>query len=254
MKKRMFKLGKLQIVLISFCIAACASDGGFDMTKATTIGVGVLSAAALDEKDVKQAATLAAKELDSKNLVATESSPYARRLMSITQGLENFDDLNLNFKVYIAKDVNAFAMADGTVRVYSGLMDAMPDDQVTAVIGHEIGHVKLKHSYYQMRQQLLANTAFQALASVGGKLSELAESELGAIAYQAINSNFSQKDELEADRYSVKVLRRLKKDPEAMLRTVETLEELSGSGGGFLSSHPSNSARKEEIRKAIASN
>ena len=45
----------------------------------------------------------------------------------------------------MAKDVNAFAMANGCIRVYSGLMDMMTDNEVEAVIGHEMGHVALGH-------------------------------------------------------------------------------------------------------------
>ncbi|MBN1377597.1 MAG: M48 family metallopeptidase [Gammaproteobacteria bacterium] len=236
---------------LALLLGSCASDGSFDATKATAIGLGALSVAALDEKDVKEAAKLSAKEMDSKSLLATEGSPYTVRLAKITSGLHNYAGLNLNFKVYIAKDVNAFAMADGTVRVYSGLMDAMPDDQVLAVIGHEIGHVKLKHSYQQMRQQMLTNTAFQAIVSVGGTIGELTSSELGAIAYQAVNARFSQKDELEADKFAVKMLQQMGKDPSSMLHAVETLEKLYGSGGGFLSSHPSNDKRKEELKKVV---
>ena len=38
-------------------------------------------------------------------------------------------------------DVNAFACGDGSIRVFSSLMDLMDDDQLMAIIGHEIGHV-----------------------------------------------------------------------------------------------------------------
>ncbi len=49
-----------------------------------------------------------------------------------------------NIAAYLTRDVNAFAMADGTIRVYSGLLDLMTDDEVRYVmIGHEIGHVAL---------------------------------------------------------------------------------------------------------------
>ena len=238
--------------LLLTLLAACASNGGFDSAKATAIGVGVLAAAALDENDVRQAAALSAKELDSQNQLAPVNSAYQKRLNRITAGLNGYDGLNLNFRVYLAQDVNAFAMADGTVRVYSGLLDTMPDDQVLAVVGHEIGHVKLKHSYRQMREQMLANSAFQAVESVGGTIGQLTQSELGAIAYQAVTARFSQKDELEADVFAVKLLRNLNRDPNAMLRAIETLESKYGSGGGFLSSHPSNKQRKNEIKKTIA--
>ena len=112
--------------------AGCASDGSFDSGKALAVGAGVLHAATLDENSVKQTAALTAKEMDSKNKVAPANSPYTLRLARITAGLPQATGLNLNFKVYISDQINAFAMADGTVRVYSGLLDAMPDDQVLA--------------------------------------------------------------------------------------------------------------------------
>jgi putative metalloprotease len=143
-------------------------------------------------------------------------------------------------------------MADGTVRVFSGLLDAMPDDQVYAVIGHEVGHVALEHSYEQMRKQILTSTAFEAAASAGGTLGELTASQLGALAHQAINARFSQEDELEADRFAVNMLHKQGKDPQAMLRSIETLEKKAGGGGGsFLSTHPSTARRKAELQEAI---
>ncbi len=233
-------------------LGGCAAGGGFDMEKAMGVGGGVLQAATLSEESVQQTATLVAADLDGKAKVAEAGNPYAIRLRNLTRGLEHYDGLNLNFKVYLAQDVNAFAMADGTVRVYSGLFDAMPDDQVFAVIAHEVGHVKLKHSYNQMRENILADTAFQAAASVGGYIGSLTSSQLGQLGHAAIQARFSQADELEADAYAVRTLHNLKKNPQAMKDSIQTLEALYGSGGGFLSSHPSNPKRVKEIDAAIA--
>ncbi len=233
-------------------LGGCAAGGGFDIDKALGVGGGVLQASVLSEDSVKQAATLAAVEMDGQTKVADANDPYSVRLRRLTQGLETYDGLNLNFKVYLNPEVNAFAMADGTVRVYSGLFDVMPDDQVFAVIAHEVGHVKLKHSYNQMREQILSDTAFQAAASVGGTIGSLTSSQLGQLGKAAIDAHFSQADELEADVYAVKALHRLKKDPRAMKAAIQTLEGLHSGGGGFLSSHPSNPKRIEQIDAAIA--
>src|SRR5690606_21571392 len=130
--------------------------------------------------------SLAAEQLDGQNKVADANNPYSKRLNVMVNGLQNYDGLNLNFKVYLADDVNAFAMADGTVRVFSGLMDAMPDDQVLAVIGHEIGHVKLKHSYRQMQSKLLTDSVFAGVVSVGGVIGELTAGQLGQLGYAAV--------------------------------------------------------------------
>ncbi|WP_303721054.1 M48 family metallopeptidase [Malonomonas rubra] len=240
------------VLFFVFILAGCAAEGGLDMNKAMEVGGGVLQATMLSEDSVKQTASLAASEMDKKTQVAGVEDPYSQRLNRLAQGLQNYDGLTLNFKVYLASDVNAFAMADGTVRVYSGLMDKMPDDQVLAVICHELGHVKLKHSYQQMREQILSDTAFKAAASVGGYIGSLTSSQLGQIGKQAIEAHFSQTDELEADTYAVKALHRINKDPYTMKAAIQTLESLYGEGGGFLSSHPSNPKRIKNIDAAIA--
>lgn len=232
-------------------LTGCAADGSFDSGKALGVGAGVLQAVTLDEASVKQTAALAAQKMDSEAKVPAASNPYSRRLANLVRGLENYDGLQLNFKVYVSEDVNAFAMADGTVRVFSGLLDAMPDDQALAVIGHEIGHVRLKHSYRQMQSKLLTDSAFAAAISVGGVVGTLTESQLGQLGYTAVNAQFSQKDELESDQYAVKMLKKLGRDPHAMKRAIETLQAKYGSGGGFLSSHPASSKRIEKIQEAI---
>lgn len=233
-------------------LSGCAAGGGLDMQKALGVGGGVLQATTLTEDTVKQTASLAATEMDSKAKVAPAGNPYAQRLQKLTQGLTHYDGLNLNFKVYLAPEVNAFAMADGTVRVYSGLFDAMPDEQVLAVVAHEIGHVKLKHSYRQMREQMLADSAFQAVAAMGGTIGSLTSGQLGQLGKAAISAHFSQADELEADTYAVRTLYALKKNPQAMKDSILTLERRYDAGGGFLSSHPSNPRRIEQIEAAIA--
>ena len=237
--------------LIAMLSASCTSNGGFDTGKALAIGSGVIQVATLDENEVKLKASLAAEQLDRKSQLVGENSIYAKRLKKITAGLSNSDGLQLNFKVYLSADVNAFAMADGTVRVHSGLLDLMPDDQVLAVIGHEIGHVKLRHSYNQMRETLLTNVAFEAARSVGGTFGQLTAGQLGTLAQTVVNAQFSQADELESDAYAVKILKRLGKDPYAMKRSIETLQKKNGSGGGFMSSHPSNAKRIEKIQDSI---
>lgn len=244
------EIKRFALVVVVASLLACASDGSIDPIRAVSVGVGLLSAATIDEEDVARAASAYARELDKKNQLAAADNPYAVRLAKITAALPDLSN-RFNFKVYLSDSINAFAMADGTVRVYSGLMDVMPDDQVLAVMGHEIGHVKLKHSYRQMREQLLTNTAFQLVGGMNESLSRLTSSQLGALANQAIDARFSQEDELDSDVYAVRLLKSMGEDPHAMLRSIQTLRAKSGSGGGFLSSHPSNSQRIAHIQQAI---
>ncbi len=84
--------------------------------------------------------------MDAKAKIAPANSEYSQRLNKIAAALgDNINGQPVNYKVYETKDVNAFAMANGCIRVYSGLMDLMNDNEVEAVIGHEMGHVALGH-------------------------------------------------------------------------------------------------------------
>lgn len=236
----------------SILITGCVNNTRFTTEQAIATGSGILQAVTLDETKIKQTATLAAQKMDASNQVPVTNNKYAQRLASITHGLQQYDGLNLNFKVYMSNDINAFAMADGTIRVYAGLLDAMPDDQVLAVIGHEIGHIKLKHTYNQMREKILTDTAFKSAISIGGTFGELTGSQLGQLAKAAVDARFSQSDELESDVYAVQQLKTMGKDPNSMLRAIETLQKKMGSKGNFLSSHPSNAKRINKIKETIS--
>lgn len=251
MKNSLQVIALLLLLLLSLALSGCDAGGGFNKEAALTLGAGVLQATTLDESSVSQSASLAARELDGKSQVAKEDSAQVVRLAKIIKGLQGYDGLNLNFKVYVSPEINAFAMADGTVRVYSGLLAAMPDDQVLAVVGHEIGHVRLKHSYNQMREALLTDVAFKTAGSLGGTVGQLSSSQLGQLGQVAINAQFSQSDELAADAWAVKLLKDLGHDPYAMKRAIETLQSKFGSGGGFLSTHPANDKRIANIQAAI---
>ena len=73
-------------------------------------------------------------------------------------------------------------MANGCVRVYSGLMDMMTDDEVRGVLGHELGHVALGHTKNKMQVAYTAMAARGALAASGnGAAAALSNSQLGEL-------------------------------------------------------------------------
>lgn len=79
--------------------------------------------------------------MDTHNPLTAADSEYGKRLEKLTGHIKEVDGLKVNFGVYEVVDVNAFACGDGSVRICAGLMDIMTDDEVMAVVGHEIGHV-----------------------------------------------------------------------------------------------------------------
>ncbi len=234
--------------LAAIAVALASPASAIDLDGAIGAGAKLGKAATLSDKEVIESANEACIYMDKKNKVAAAGSKYTARLARITQGLHSEDGLSLNFKVYETPEINAWAMANGCVRVYTGLLDKASDDEVRGVIGHEIGHVKLGHSKAKTKTALLAAGAREGVAASGNnKASSLAQSQLGGLAEAVINSQFSQKEESAADEYGYRFMVKHKYDPKAM---VSMFRKLPGSGG-LTSTHPGSEARAQNIEKLI---
>lgn len=193
--------------------------------------------------------------MDENNPVAPANDELAIRLQKMTAGLTNYDGQKLNFKVYLVRDINAFACADGSVRVCAGLMQVMTDNEVLGVIGHEIGHVKNQDSKDGFKTALLTSALKEGVSSQGGKAATLSDSQLGELSEQVANMSFSRKQESMADEYGYNFLKANNINPWYMAMAFERLLEASGGGsdGGFtkriFSSHPDTQKRVAEMAK-----
>jgi putative metalloprotease len=227
-----------------------------DTSKLGSSVSSVFKAATLSDEDVKNMSDAACKEMDSKNSVAPASSSYVKRLAKISRALgNNIDGTPVNYKVYMTKDVNAWAMANGCVRVYSGLMDLMTDNEVEGVLGHELGHVSLGHSRKAMQTAYATVAARDAVAASSTTVAKLTNSQLGDIAEGLINSAFSRSQERDADNFSFDLLKKRNINPQGLVTGFEKLSKLSsGSGPSLFSSHPPSDERAENIRNRISAN
>ncbi len=243
MKKYMFAL-----FLVCLAIPAFAFDLNKGIGAAATAG----KALSISEEDLNAESRRSVEEMDKANTVAPPSHRYAKHLKTLTHKYTKWDGLDLNFKVYLTKDMNAFATPDGSIRVFSELLNTLEADELLAVIGHEIGHVKLKHSLAQYRSAYLTKAAKEGLAAAGGKVGSLANSQYAAIGEQFLNAQFSQSDELEADRYGIHFLKKIGQDPEAMVRLHEKFKKMAGSDSSIMSSHPSFDSRIQKAKEEVA--
>ena len=130
-------------------------------------------------EDAAKLSKVAVRKMDSTNVVAGPKDGYTLRLNRIFGKHANESGLTLNYKVYMTKDVNAFATADGSVRVFSGLMDIMDDNQLLAVIGHEIGHVVNQDSKDAMKSAYRKAAVLGAISSQSDKIAALTDGQLG---------------------------------------------------------------------------
>lgn len=235
------------------CALLLAGCAGTNYDSLTQAGGSLFSAATLSDANVKQLSDQSCAEMDKKNTVAAPDSTYGKRLVNIMAGLQN-TGLPLDAKVYMTKDVNAWAMANGCVRVYSGLMDLMSDDEVRGVLGHEIGHVALGHTKAAMQVAYSTAAARGLLGSIGSTtLTALTSSQLGDLGETFINAQFSQRQESAADDYSYDLLTKNGQNRQALVTAFQKLAKLDGGQSSLLSSHPGSAARAKHIEERIAS-
>ena len=224
----------------------------FDLGKAIGAAQGAAGAARLSDDDIRANGRRIAEQMDAKAPVAPAASPYARRLAALTASCREDGGLPLNYKVYLVRDVNAFALPDGSIRFYSGLMDLMTDDEIRYVIGHEIGHVQAGHSRKRMQTAMGTAAAQQALAATGGRAGALAESDLGELFVKVVRAQHSQSNENEADDFAMRFLSQRGHDRKAAVTALEKLDALGGGGSAsaqWLSTHPAPRDRAERMRQ-----
>lgn len=233
------------VILLASSVSPNAGRGDAQLPNIRS-GITLGKALVLSDSHVIDSANQACVFKDQTTPVAPEGSPHAARLARLTGHLAAEDGLKLEFKAYMVDELNAWAMANGCVRVYSGLLDALTDDEVYGVIGHEIGHVRLGHTKAKMRTALLARGIRESAIDSGGAV--IAAGELGNLAEAAVNAQFSQKEERDADDYGFEFLLKHSYDPSAM---VSMFRKLPGKKGSLLASHPDPESRAKRIEARI---
>jgi metalloprotease len=245
------------IIVAMFCVTAYFSQVNAQINlgeKALgAIQKGVAGFTFSDE-DAAKLSSDAIVKMDKENPVAVANDPYAIRLNKIFAKHKNEAMLSLNFKVYKVKEVNAFACADGSVRVFSGLMDIMDDNEILAVIGHEIGHVANHDTRDAVKAAYKKEALLDAAASQSDKIAAVTDSQLGKIGNAMIDSRHSRQQESDADVYSYDFMKRHGYNVNAVESAFNILAKMSeGADSSFLtrmmSSHPDSKQRAEDAKK-----
>lgn len=253
MKKTILKSFAL---LLTLFFAATPADAQLNLGKLAKAGSKVAQALTLSDAQMAAYVKESVDWMDKNNPVAADDDPYTVRLKKLTEGITDADGIPLNFKVYKVIDVNAFACPDGSVRVFSSLMDIMNDDELMGIIGHEIGHVMKHHSKNAFKQELLTGAAKDAIGAANSKVAALTDSQLGKLGESLIGAKYSQKQEKEADNCGYDFLVSKGRNPWGMVMAFEKFLEMEQSASAkmsyadkMFSSHPETKARIEAMTK-----
>ncbi len=147
--------------------------------------------------------------------------------------------------------INAFCMAGGKIGVYSGLLDRLrlTDDELAAVIGHEIAHALREHVREQVSLQYAQQLPVLLIGALTGNESLVRLGDL--VAEVTLGLPRSRQAETEADRIGVELAARAGYDPRAAVTLWRKMREAGGSApAAFLSTHPSPADRQETLMRS----
>jgi len=250
---------KIFIMSMFFCIiiSSCAT---LNKNKLIEAGAKTTKAAILTDAEIEQYAREYIVYSDKQNTVCTDANTnhkkYSDRMNRIVGNANTLNGRKLDIKVYYSNVQNAFACANGSIRVYSGLMDIMSDDELFGIIGHEIGHIANKDTKEAFRKALLTSAVLDAVGSTGKTAAALTESQLGRLTEAFASAQFSQKQEYAADDYGYNYLKKNGKNPKAMASALRNLQKLfddprtdKSKIKQLFSTHPDSKKRAERLEK-----
>jgi predicted Zn-dependent protease len=150
---------------------------------------------------------------------------------------------------------NAFALPGGKIGVDTGLLKvATNQDQLAAVIGHEVAHVLSRHANERISTEYAAQTGLELVGAIAGGSagSQQLMGLLGVGAQVGVILPFSRTQEAEADSIGVELMARAGFDP---AQSISLWENMEASGGEappeLLSTHPSSASRIEKLRARV---
>ncbi len=159
--------------------------------------------------------------------------------------------------VFADDAANAFALPGGKIGVFTGLLEvAETQDQLAAVIGHEIAHVQAEHSNERVSTNYIAQAGMSVVQAVAGAYGADQQGTmmglLGLGAQYGVLLPFGRAQESEADVLGLALMARAGFDPRDSVRLWENMAK---AGGGqppeFLSTHPSHSTRIADLNRGI---
>lgn len=150
-----------------------------------------------------------------------------------------------------SKELNAWCMPGGKIAVYSGLIDTLKisDDELAAVMGHEIAHALREHAWERASKAVNAELGLSILGAVLGASS--GQMDLAGLVY---NVTFelpnSREHEVEADRIGVELAARAGYDPRAAVSLWQKMERANEGSAPpkWLSTHPASADREGDLR------
>ena len=250
------------LVAVTSCQSVQTTQGGeVGVTRKQTM-TSMVSAQEVEQQAAKEYAQVLAQA--QKKGLLNANPQQVQRVRAVAQRLIpqvavfRSDAVNWKWEVNVltSKDINAWCMPGGKIAVYSGLMERLnlTDDELAAVMGHEIAHALREHARERMGRQMATQTA----TAVGAVALEIftgvrIDPELaGTVAQATFVLPNSRENEQESDFIGVELAARAGYDPRAALTLWQKMgQAASGGPPEWLSTHPNNETRLRELQAYV---
>ena len=260
-------LKKLALLLIAF--ASLQLSGCATTTKSGAVGVERKQFMMLSSKQVEsmslQSYNQTIKTANDKKTLNTDPATLARvraisdRLIAQTPVFRpDAKDWKWEVNVEKSDQVNAYCMPGGKIMVYTGLIEKVKttDDELAAVIGHEISHALREHGRERMSLAYAQQGGLALLAAALGSTKSvktgvaLGAATMGTQLFFALPNSRTQ--ETEADRMGLELAARAGYNPNAAISLWTKMAQTGGNKPPqFMSDHPSDKTRIDDLSKLI---
>ena len=260
--RKIHALSPAILIAAAVMLVSCAP---VQTTQPGAVGVDRQQRFLISANEVNKAATLAyqeeMKKAAAKNALNRDAAQVARvrgiaqRLAAASRAFRaDAPSWAWEVNVIAADEVNAWCMPGGKMAVYTGLLNRIKptDDELAAVMGHEIAHALREHG----RERASEAAVQQGLIAVGGALLGVGDAgmQLAAIvADVTLTLPHSRAHEVEADRIGVELAARAGYDPRAAVTLWQKMAQAGGAGPPqFLSTHPAPANRIRDLQEYSA--
>lgn len=230
--------------------ARCALLFVFGLCFGCTTGPKLLPEAVLADMSASQFTEMKQQMAVSNDPAYTERARRVGERVSQVVG-EELPNAQWEYVVFEDDAVNAFAMPGGKIGVNTGLIDLVEnDDELAAVMGHEVAHVLLEHGNQRMSAELIRQLGAVATAAASEHYDLSSDRQTQLLAAYGVATTvggtlpFGRNHEYQADQEGLIIAAKAGYDPRA---AITFWEKMAGQGGGqpmeFLSTHPSHGNR-----------
>lgn len=162
-----------------------------------------------------------------------------------------------HFLILDSDEINAFAAPGGFIFVSRGMIRLCKnEDDLAAVLAHEVGHVELQHALRAIKGSRLTSAltilAVEGAKSFGGdvlsQLTEAFEGSISDISGTLMNSGYARRQERQADEVAIRILKSVGYDAYALPHVLENMQtQLKPDGHDFAATHPPPQDREKDL-------